>query len=130
MPPVIVFPDAAALLADHLRGVLDDVHVGTRVPTDRPATFVLVRRLGGVRNTIVSDEPMIGVECWAATDATAHDLAQLCRGHLHALPGAVLAGTVVYRVADVGGPSDLPDPLSDQPRFVFTVSVGMRGAAI
>lgn len=126
----IVFPDASKLIADHLRSVLVTVPVGTKIPNPRPATFVLVRRLGGVRRNLVTDEPLIGLECWAADDAAAQNLAQLARAHMGALVGVVLAGTTVYRVDEVSGPQDLPDPLAVVPRYVQQFTVALRGTPI
>jgi hypothetical protein len=33
----------------------------------------------------------------------------------------------VYLVEDVGGPAEVADPLSDQPRAQFSVAVHLRG---
>jgi hypothetical protein len=121
----IVFPDAVEIVCDELRDRLDDVHVGSMVPTTRPTTFVRVMRVGGVRRNLVTDEATITVEAWAATEQAAHDLSQLCRAHLYAMPG----GGSVYRVTEIGGPAFLPDPDSDLPRFSFTAAVATVGAA-
>lgn len=123
----IVFPDASKLIADRLRTVLATVAVGTKVPNPRVVPFVLVRRLGGVRRNLVTDEPLISLECWDADDAAAQNLAQLARAHMGALQGVVLDGTTVYRVDEISGPQDLPDPLSAQPRYVQQFTVALRG---
>lgn len=131
--PVIVFPDAEQISIDYLRAELDarlnDTHVGNRIPDPRPAALVQCRRLGGPRRNLVADNPQIGVECWADTEAEAHDLAQLCRGLLLAMPGHTVDGVAVYRVDEFAGPVNLPDPLSTQPRYTFTVQISLRGAA-
>ena len=130
--PTIVFADAAAVIADYLRFQLaafeSPAPVATRVPPSRPSIFVLVRRLGGPRLNVVADEPLIGVECWAPTEGDAHDLAQLCRALIHAMRGTEQGGVAVYRIAEAAGPQELPDPLSNDPRYVFTVSVAVRGS--
>lgn len=127
--PSVVFPDAAAVASGYLRPRLADP-VGTLVPTVRPPRFILVRRLGGPRRNVVVDAPMLGIECWAESDEAAADLAQVCRAHLHAMTGSVQGGVAVYRTAEAGGPASLPDPLSDQPRYTFTVIIEMRGAPL
>ena len=119
MIEAIVFPDAVELVCDHLRIQLAPTPVVSRVPTTRPAAFVKVTRVGGVRRNLVTDEPTLTIEAWAATEQAAHDLSQLARAHVYAMPG----DGDVYRVTEFSGPALLPDPLSDQPRFSFTVAV-------
>lgn len=133
MQPV-KFPDATAVVVTFLNTQLD-VHgdtapVGSRVPSSRPTRFVLVRRLGGPRLNRVADNAMLGIECWGTDEADAHDLAQLCRALVHSMPGTTQSGVAVYGVTELSGPGSLPDPLSDSPRFTFTVQVTMRGTAL
>lgn len=138
MPAVadlIVFPDVEALLATWLRARLAErgrpVPVGNKVPNPRPKSFVTVRRHGGARSSIVTDVPQVGVECWAESDGDAHDLAQLVRALLHSLPGQTLDGYTVYRLPadqdEFAGPANLPDPVSEQPRYVFDMPIPIRG---
>jgi hypothetical protein len=130
MAELVVMPDSAAVATTFLTAQLAGIHVGTVIPKIRPASFVLVRRLGGVQRNRVVDEALLGVECWAATDAAAHDLAQQCRALLHSLEGSYVGSVWVYRITEAGGPSDLPDPLSDVPRYVFSLAIAVRGAAV
>lgn len=130
----VVYPDAAAVVASFLSAELDThgdtAPVGSRVPNPRPSRFVVVRRLGGPRLNLVADNAMLGVECWGADEADAHDLAQLCRALVHSLAHGHHDGIPIYGVTEVAGPGSLPDPLSDSPRFTFTVQVAMRGSAL
>lgn len=132
LDPVILFPDSQALVAGAIRAALqlrsDTATVASRVPMPRPERFVLVRRLGGMRRNVAVDEPTLGIEVWADDDDDAITLAQLVRGIALALPGADLDGTTVSDVTEVAGVQLLPDPTSDQPRAVFTISVALRGA--
>lgn len=132
MPAVsdlVVFADIEALLAGWLRDRLT-VPVGNKVPNPRPDSFVTVQRHGGIRATVVTDAPQVGVECWAVTDAQAHDLAQTARAELlYRLPGQILDSHTVYRVDEFAGPQNLPDPISAQPRWVFELQVHVRGLA-
>ncbi len=129
--PVVLFPDATAVVIGYLSDALASrsvtAPVRSRVPNPRPAPFVLVRRLGGPRRDLVTDAPLIGVECWGASEEAAHDLAALCRALIFDLPGSAVDGVAIYRVTETGGLANLPDPLSDNPRYVFTCEVGMRG---
>lgn len=133
MSDSVLFTDAAALVIDELRAALEerdnDAAVGHSAPNPRPpAGFVLVRRVGGLRRDLVTDEPMLVIEAWHPSAATAHDLIQTARLVVHAMHGRAVDGVPVYRVTEVSGPAFLPDPLSDQPRYTMTVQVAVRGA--
>lgn len=125
----IVFPDAVAVAISWLTDNLGPI-VLPRIPNPRLEQMVIVRRSGGVRLNLVADNPTLTVEAWAATDEDAHDLAQEARGYLLAMRGEVIDGTAVYRTAEVGGPALLPDPLSNQSRYTFSVSAALRGTAL
>jgi len=132
--PAVVFPDAeqvvVGFLDDALAARSEDATVVTMVPNPRPVRMVLVRRLGGPRLNLVADDAQIGVECWEASPAGAHDLAQLARALIHTMRGQTIGGVPVYRVTELAGPADLPDPLSTHPRYVFTVQIAMRGTQL
>ena len=125
--PLITFPDAVALVIGHLT---DDptitVPVHKRVPADRPASFVNVQRVGGVAE-LVTDEAQVMIHCWGDNDEDAADLAIEVRGSLGTMRGAIVDGTQVYRVTELSGPADVPDPDSDQCRMRWTVTIQVRG---
>lgn len=129
MAAPIVFPDAAALVCTYLREQLVarkvQVPVGTRVPSPRPARFVRVERIGGPRLDLVTDRPRLDVHCWGASEEDAHDLAQLVRALLLAIPG--WRGAAAYDVAEVGGPNTMPDATSGQDRVALAVEIALRG---
>jgi hypothetical protein len=134
MPTSLLFPDAVAVTSTYLRAGLaaagQAVPVVLRVPNPRPDKFVRIQRTGGPEVfTRVMDGAQLTVDCWAATDADAMDLAQLSRKLIHDMAGTVQSGVSVHRVVEFGGPSDLPDPVSESPRVTFTVQVQMRGLA-
>lgn len=131
--PVVVMPDAVAVVTGYLRAALavagEPVPVVSRVPSPRPARFVRVERVGGMRQTVVSDRPRLDIHAWAETEAAAADLAELVRALVHAIPG-VRGGVPVYTVREVGGPQWLPDPESGCPRYAFAVEIHMRGRVL
>ncbi len=130
--PVVVMPDGVAVVIGYLVACLAGVRpvpVFSRVPEKRPNEFVTVRRIGGARQTPVSDRPRIDVHTWAESDEDAHDLAALCRAFLGAMPG-VHNGVTVYRVTEVGGPIWTPDNASSQSRYAFAVEIHMRGQTL
>jgi hypothetical protein len=122
---MIVFADATDITIQLLdAGLVEPVL--PRVPNPRPTTFYTVRRVGGPRRNIVTDSPTITVESWAGSDEDAADMAQLARAVLHDALGTVIAGVLVCKVDEFSGPVNLPDPLSDQPRYTQTFSVALR----
>ena len=135
MAELLVAPDTVALLIAWLTAELPEipdqsaVPVRRAVPNPRPPAFVTVRLLGGGGRDPalpVTDRVMVAVEAWATSVAVAHDLAQNARAVVHAAQGAVLGGIQIYRVVEAGGPVELPDPVSAQPRVTFTVEVAVR----
>ncbi|MCX5398466.1 hypothetical protein [Streptomyces sp. NBC_00102] len=126
-------PDATATVCAFLRAALADagrpVPVVSRIPSVRHPEFVRVERVGGVRQTPVSDRPRLDIHAWSETESAAHDLAALCRALLGDLPG-VRDGVTVYRVSEVGGPMWLPDDQTSSPRYAFAVEIHMRGRAL
>lgn len=138
MSQLVVFPDAVlvvvSVLRDELASLVPSATVGSRVPANRAQdgsdTFVVVYRDGGTRRNVVTDEPQIGLDCWAPTEAAAHDLAQYCRAIVHRAVGTTIEGVFVSRVDEFGGPQNFPDPDSDQPRYVLSFVAAMRGTAI
>ncbi|WP_225987200.1 hypothetical protein [Streptomyces spectabilis] len=131
--PVVVMPDAVAVVTGYLRGALkahgQPVPVVSRIPTPRPPAFVRVQRIGGTQQTPVSDRPRLDIHCWAESESAAHDLAALSRALLGDIPG-VRGGVTVYRLSEVGGPMWLPDDKTSAARFAFAVEIHMRGRAL
>lgn len=124
--PQLLFPDATEIVLNEVAAQLG-VPTGTLVPNPRPDAFVLARRTGGSRVTMVTEAASLAFECWAATPADADDLAQRVSSVVHAMQGSTFDDVPIYRVDDVGGPADKPDELSDQPRSTFTLEVHVRG---
>lgn len=130
----LLFPDSVALVLTQLDAELPAVlgravPTGNRVPSPRPDEFVRVRRQGGTRKTYVSEEALLGIEAWGLTVADAEDIAQATRAVLFGMKGNTYDGVPVYEVNDAGGPAEVADPLSDQPRHTFSVAIHVRGQA-
>ena len=136
MAEVIVFPDCTALVIGYLRTELaarfPTATVGSRIPSPNPGDFVRIFRTGGVQQLLVTDQVQLTVEAYAdqdGDDERAHDLAQIVRGLLHALPGTMQSGVPFYGVTELSGPQNLPDPVTNKPRFTQSLHVSVRGAA-
>jgi len=130
---VITFPDVEAVAQDYLRGELtaagDSAQVVTEIPKSRPARMVKLIRTGGARVNLVLEDAQLTVECWDTRRDGAHDLAQIVRGLLWAMPDRYPAVTT-YRVQELGGIAELPDPDAANPRYTFTVIITIRGSAL
>lgn len=123
----VIFTDATLLVVDYIRSAMPGVPVYSRIPDPRPAgDFIRIERLGGLRNSIVTDRPRIDVECWSDTEFNAQSLCSRARAHMGAIAGT-RGASVVYRVAEVAGPQWLPDTQSGQPRYSFAVEFSTRG---
>lgn len=128
MRPLVRFTNAVHVVGEYLKGVMPDETIGQRVPNPRPDRFVTLRRVGGVRRSLVSDAATITYECWGASEDDAAQLAQDVRMWLLAMPGHIFDDDrPVYSVTEVAGPAHLPDPRSAQARHVGTASVHLRG---
>jgi hypothetical protein len=134
--PSMTWPDAALLVVDHLRGVLDTYStttypsldgyaVGVKVPDGRPVPFVRVGRVGGTRDGLF-DQPRILVESWAGTSFAAAANTDLIRDAMWQLPG-VRSGHHVSALTEVGGPADIADPETGSPRYLMTFAFRVRG---
>lgn len=130
---VLVFPDvtaaACAALDDALPAVLGrPALAGNRVPDPRPARFIVAYRSGGTRATLVTEAAQVSFDCYGDSQADAEDVAGAARAVLFGLKGTrSVDGTDIYDVFDVGGHVDAPDPLSDQPRVLFSLALVVRG---
>jgi hypothetical protein len=117
------FPDAEALAVAFVRSQIAPVHAGTRVPADRPSSFVRVYRTGGAALNRVLEEAQITVDAEAASEAEAWALASACREaflHRYTLMPLVRAAT------EISGLHSTPDPDTNTPRYRFTVALMVR----
>lgn len=124
----IKFDDILTTLIAWLDGELPPgpaVHVCEKIPKDRPDLMVRLTRTGGARTTRVSESPQVSIDVWAPTITQSHDLAQDVYSILWDAPGNT--SQLIYKVAQVGGVAESPDPLSSSPRHVFTLSFHTRG---
>lgn len=126
-------PDVEQLLVDALPAALAElgisVPVSSAVPNPRPGEFVRVIRTGGVLGDVfVIDKASVTVEAWASRESRAYEIADACRGVLHALPAREGLAVTVYRVEEFAAPANLPDPTSAQHRYTATYAVHTRRA--
>ena len=130
----VLFPSAVALVIEELDAQLADldarwagVEAYPAVPNPRPARFVVIRRVGGPRDSLVTDAASLTVEGWAEDHREAEDLTNAARAVIHAMPGR--NGNAVTRTDELAGTALLPDPESRWPRHTATLTVTVRGTA-
>lgn len=139
MPTFDTFPDAEAVASGRLRD--EDIpnllkRVYSSVPKKDPTyPLAVVQRLGGVpaeRHRL--DAARIQVDVWGALDtqkSTIRAVAEAARRALHELEGGTVNEPVdafVSGVADSTGLTWLPDPLTDRPRYTFSVVLYLHSA--
>lgn len=122
-----MFPAATGIVARWLTGALD-VPVRWSVPTDRPDTFIVVRRSGIGPPSVWADFAQMDVEVWSgpphASPKPAEDLAQQVRAHLEAMP----EGSNPVSKVTITGMAFQPDPISRCPRMVIGCQVLIRAS--
>lgn len=131
-PPALIFPDIEHVLTARIRTALEarneeyaaGVRVSNKVPSPRPARLVTVRRDGGTA-TGLRDQPRVGINVWAESDADANDLTALVRAIIRGLPN----GNPITAVASLGGPASVPDESGAQRRY-FTAELHTRGVPL
>lgn len=133
MTSLLVFPDAEQITTDYLRAGITAVSgysgvVGhIRLPSPLPDRFFQVRRIGGVRDSIVADNPRLDLFSWGNSDTDAHDMAQLLRSLMYAMRGSTHEGTFVYNVTEFAGIQAIPDPDTGRSRYLQSFEVRLRG---
>jgi len=116
--------DAEALTVAFLRDVMPDTNVSTR--TDRRAGQITVEQTGGPRVNVVTDLPMLAIQCWGTTTTEASALCRAAYAHLLGMRDHPTLGHLVREVSTFGGVSHFPDPLTDAERYQVSVQLNLR----
>lgn len=100
------------------------VPVGTRVPKSRPASFVRVLRVGGVRLNRAQMESRMVFECWGASDSQAWSLARSAWALVNAAPEVDGIGmSVEVMDTDLTEIVNNPDVATGSPRYQFAADL-------
>lgn len=131
---MFVFPDSARLTAKWVNeGFIEAGRAErafTTVPKERPARFVKLSRMGGVKMpNLVYDKAIIAVEAWAPSDKEAGEICQWVRARIEDLSFRKVDGFQCALVDELAGPQAFPDRDSHVPRYLYTVQVPFRGKA-
>jgi hypothetical protein len=133
--PVVVFPDAEALVIDYLADRLGStVKVGAELPE---SIGEVIAELDGVVVVSLLDtadvldfvlkDPALEIGVLAADKAAASALARLVSAHMKAMPGAQTPGARVYTATEEGFSWE-PDEPTGLPQYVVTVVLRFRPA--
>lgn len=132
MTSLLVFPDAEDLFRVSLAADVSEVLGGTvpastKVPANRPAEFLVVRRIGGSRRDLVTDVPVLQVEAWATKESRASRIAVVVQALMQGY--AEVDGYPVWLEDEVTGPTPYPDG-SQQARYTASYAMAIRGKEI
>lgn len=123
---VDLLPSAAGLMVTGLKADPDlaAIHggrVGTKLNATLPA--IRVQRIGGSPSDLWEDNPLMQVECWAATEGVADQMTRTVVAALPSLRTAVYPTGRVYTYAIESGPYWAPDDpqISTNSRYIMTV---------
>lgn len=106
--------------------------VGSKIPTDRPAEFLVIAAVGGTGRDLVTDSPTVTAEAYATTEKRARDMCAYAVAVAQAAARAgTLGGAVCYRLGVFSLPANLPNPLvPDRYRYTATLSADLRRSAV
>lgn len=104
------------------------ISFGTSTPADldKRLPFVTVERIPGGARTTITDDARIDIESRGRTREEAHDTIQTVLGLLRVMYQAAHTGMIIYRVEIESSPGWLPDPVTNQPRWISTVNIRNR----
>lgn len=114
------FPDSEAMLVQFLGEKVFPLHVGTKVPKDRPAEFVRVWRTGGAAANRVLDQPTLTIQAWGPNS---YELIRVCR---EAVLNEYTLMPLVRGVEEITGPYFDPDPGTSIDRYSCSVQLQVR----
>lgn len=126
---VVTFPNTVAVVLTRLRAALPALVFVHDVPTTRPPTFIRIYRTGGPRTNIVVDGVQLTIESWAPDADTAATNAEAVRAQLNYLAEQPAVTPAIYRIEELSGPAELPDPVSSSRRFTWSVVAHIRGGS-
>lgn len=114
----LVPPDLEAAVVAHLSPLLA-APVSTRVPNPTPPAWVRITRAGGQDRNLVQTDIRLLVECWAADEGAAFELARNVYAQLWAVQRSEVEGVVVMGIRFTE-PVNFPDPnRPEQHRYQF-----------
>lgn len=115
--------DIEEVVIDHLNHAGVGATAYPDVPRKRPASFVVVERTGGPRGEGGTSEPMLDLQCWAATRRAAAALALRVENAMGEMPASVESVTG----ADITSTFRDRDLESGTPRYHVVCTVFCNG---
>jgi hypothetical protein len=116
-------PDAEAEIGAHLAARLaalgDAAVVSTRIPNPAPVRIVRVIRAGGGKIDLITDAPLIILECCDDDEVAAGDLARKVRAIMFAAAPGYVRNVWCSRIHEAGAVFE-PDLETLKPRYVIT----------
>ncbi|MEU0783546.1 hypothetical protein ABZ341_18470 [Streptomyces sp. NPDC006173] len=136
MTTPILLPDGKKVAIDLLSAALDGVLIASSLPEGAALTAALpvvrVLRIGGVGDVrgwngpALRDNPRFSVDCYAAEEEAAMQLARRVCAEWELLPGQATADGIVTGISQETGPQDRPeDPNADVARVGMTLGMSV-----
>lgn len=119
----VIYPDSELWLTGALRAALTDVYVGIRIPSQRRAREVIVRRDGGPEGLVIATQ-RFGIRVFAPDEKSVSDLADEVSARLRGL-----RFTGPARSISTTSPFPVEDP-SGVPLRYFTAEIAVRGTPL
>jgi hypothetical protein len=122
----MTWPSITKALVSGIRADLQ-LQVGTKVPdnVETLLKFVRVARGPGT-DDLITDAPLIDVECFSNEYSTAESLAETVRQWFHRLAGRSINGVLVDKVRTASGPEELDYRNPGTNRFVASYRLEYR----
>lgn len=117
-----VLVDVEAALVSYLEPVLG-VQIGTRVPRERPAQFVVLSSAGGPVLSVGLSRARVIVQCWGETRTVAWDLTQRTWSAMFAVDEADTHRGMAVTAVDLTTAVNNPDNASGMPRYQFIATL-------
>lgn len=120
--------EAAVILWLKDREECEWITFGTTLPADldKRLPFVMLERIPGGLRGKVTDDARVDFEARGRTREEAHDAIQIVLGLVEIMYQYQHEGMIIYRADIETSPGWIPDPITNQPRWIATVSIRNR----
>ena len=114
-----MYANIEAEIIQYLSAKFKNLSVTQKVPKNRPEQFVTVQRVGGGSDGLKRDFPLIAIQCWAANDYDASELALQIDSVMESMPYEVES---CYKYAR-NSMTEFADPVSGQARYQISADM-------
>ncbi len=117
------FPDIEIALLAILGPAYPGVKFVTKLPDQISATTVRIRRISGANRSIRVDRPIVDIDVFAASQATASSVARNIQSTLLSIRNGIVLTGVVLQATTINGPRQLPEVNPNLVRYGSTYEI-------